>query len=150
VAVSRFAPTLERQMFLKTDAIVAVSNHLMLWVGQLGEADLLAYVDEPGGRTDGRPQSKFAEDLGRFYDHDFLWAQAAPEASSIRDLADRIGIRDAELVSELADRVADVGPISCFLILWNYRNKRPLPQRFAGGKLRFIGSWAYPAPYTDD
>lgn len=137
-------------MFLKTNTVVPASNHMMLWVGQLGEAELLAYVEEPGGRIDEKPQSKFAEDLGRFYDHDFLWAQAAPKAGSIRDLAARIGIRDAELVDELSARVADVGPISCFLILWNYRNERPLSQRFAEGKLLFVGSWGYPAPYTDD
>jgi hypothetical protein len=137
-------------MFLVTDSVIPASNYMMLWVGQLGEAELLAYVDEPGDRIDGQPQSKFAEDLRWFYDHDFLWAQASPKSGSIRDLAHRIGIQDAELVDELESRVVDIEPISCFLILWNYRNVRRLTQQFANGKLRFVGSWAYPAPYTDD
>jgi hypothetical protein len=137
-------------MFLRTEDIIPASNHLMLWVGDLTDEELLGYLNEPGGQIDGKPQSRFAEDLLRFYDHDFLWAKASSEPVSIRELAIKIGIEDQELIDDLEQRVPIGEQITCFLILWNYRNLRPMTQRFANGKVRFVASWPYPAPYTDD
>jgi hypothetical protein len=137
-------------VWLKTDAIIPASNHMMLWVGQMSETELSDYIDEPGGRIDGQPQSRFAEDLLAFYDHDFLWGQANSSMISIRGLAEKNGITDPKLIAKLESSVSPSEPISCFLILWNYRNLKPLTQKFANGKLRFVGCWSFPAPYTGD
>jgi len=131
-------------------AIIPESNNAMVWVGGLSEDELSEYIEEFGGGLEGAPQSNFARDLGQFYDHDFLWAKAAAREVSISELAGSLGIKDDQLVQELESIVPGNSKYRCFILLWNYRNTAKLEQRFANGKLRFAGAFAYRAPYSDD
>lgn len=135
-------------MFLRTDSIIAIQDHAMIWIGNMTESDIADYLDEPGGRIDGLPQSKFAEDLLRFYDHDFLWAVSTEVAVPAADLLSKAGISDAAIRRHIESQGFGVGVFSALIVLWNYMNTLPLDQPFAGGKLQFVGSCSCHSPLS--
>lgn len=135
-------------MFLHTKSIVATENAAMIWLGNMSDLELEEYLDEPGGRIDGLPQSKFAEDLLRFYDHDYLWAVAEKSPIPVADLVLKTGIADASILKFIEKQGFGERCFSTLFVLWNYENILPLDQSFAGGKLQFIGSCDCVSPLT--
>lgn len=126
-------------------------HHLIAWVGTLTPDQLDAYLDEPGDRADDEPYSDFMGDLGRWCDHDFIWAEASEQPLDIVSLARKNGIDNPALIAELAQRVAPQTAWSCLLILWNARllDSRSRPSDLNGGRLLCIGSWEHESPLTD-
>jgi len=124
------------------------TDFLIAWTGSLKPHELADYLHEPGGCGDNEPQSMFARDLGRAYDHDLIYAQAADEVSSIEQLAQLNYITDSQLVEELESNTADEN-VNCFIVLWHAKRTDPRDREFAGGRLRCIGSWQHPSPFGD-
>ncbi len=126
-------------------------HHLIAWVGTLTPAQLDAYLDEPGDRADDEPYSDFMRDLGRWCDHDFVWAESSEQPLDIGSLARNNGIDDPALIDELSARVAPHATWKCLIILWNSRliDSRSRPRDLDGGNLVCIGSWEHESPLTD-
>ena len=130
------------------DVVVGVANHLTAWVGELTPNDLAEYLEEPGEADERAPQSRFGADLGLWYDHDWVFAQASETPVSLRDLARANGIEDRELIEEM-ERRWPKGFAMCFIILWNSKLSFTAEQSFAGGRLKCIGTWPHASPVSD-
>ena len=103
---------------------------------------------EAGGAGDDEPMSRFARDLGRWYDHDFVWAEAADEPTAVRKLCRLNGVEPGEFVDEI-EAGAGSGKASSLLVLWNARLVGSSDRTFAGGGLECIGCWPRKSPLTD-
>lgn len=139
-------------MFNESNWFKSVNNSLIAWVGDLNDSQLDDYLDEPGDCLDSEPQSKFGSDLGRWYDHDFIYAEASDKPLHIRLLAEKNCIDDEALISELESRARELNITSahCFIILWNAQIIGDERRVFASGKLSCLGSWEHESPLTDD
>jgi hypothetical protein len=135
-------------MYIHTDAIIAIQDHAMIWLGNMSDSEITEYLDEPGGRIDGLPQSKFAEELLRFYDHDFLWAISSEVAVPVSELLLKAGITDNQIQRHIEEQGFGGGTFSALIILWNYMNIIPIDQSFADGKLCFAGSCSCQSPLS--
>lgn len=134
--------------FASTPFFELKDHYLIAWVGDMNVAELDAYLDAPGGVGWNEPHSLFAADLGRFFDHDFVYSQASDSQKTIRELAVENVIDDELLIKELEEHVGSGASIKCFVILWNARKQAGAPNQFADGKLRCVGSWTHTAPLT--
>lgn len=121
---------------------------MTVWVGTLTIEALDAYLDEPGGAADDAPISAFCADLGRWYDHDFVWAEAVDLPTDVGTLCALHGVEPEAFVDEIR-RAAGTGQASAVLILWNAKVVASVERSFAKGKLRCLGSWPREAPLTD-
>lgn len=118
-----------------------------VWVGDLDVSELQTYLEEPGGASDGEPFSLFAADLGAWYDHDFIYAQASDEPVSCRRLCELNGIDSLSLIDEIARRHPD--DALALLVLWNARVADDAEHEFAEGQMVCLGSWEHEAPISD-
>ena len=135
-------------MFDENRFFDSIDNHLIAWVGSLNEEGLRAYLDEKGSSGTNAPQSLFAVDLGRAYDHDLLTGQASPSAATIESLARLNSLDDSQLVHELSKRATAIPHVSCFLVLWNAKRVDPQDRWFADGRLICVGSWRHASPFN--
>ncbi len=139
-------------MYFESPAFEPAQDHLIAWVGDLTTEQLRAYLEEPGGLGDNEPISEFSRDLGRWYDHDHVWARASDTPVTIEKLAEANFIDDETLISELAGRTAraSVGKVRAFIILWNAKLTQLQPHSIAGGRLFCVGFWGHDSPLADD
>src|SRR5690349_15782220 len=135
-------------MFLHSPFIEPEDHWVTVWLGQLNSDELEQYMHKPGGAGDNDPISDFSRDLGRWYDHDYIWRQATDKAVSTRTLCELNGINDS-LVDEIECRSGDVF-FKCLLVLWNSRVITMDKRVFAGGELTCLGSWPHESPITDE
>lgn len=136
-------------MFSENPFIEPVDNWLTVWLGELDESELEEYLDEPGGVESNAPISVFGNDLGRWYDHDFIWMEGASEPISVNEICVLNGIDSQDLIDEIVKR-SNSSTTKSLLILWNakminFEDKR----NFAEGRLKCIGSWQHTSPLTD-
>ena len=124
------------------------NDWVTVWVGSLDVNELEDYIGEPGGVADDEPNSKFSKDLGRWYDHDFIWAEAAKKEQVIKGLFEENGIDDDDLISEVEVR-SQSSNVKCFLILWNAKKIAIDSRVFADGKITCLGSWQHESPLVD-
>ena len=138
----------KQTMFLHSPFFEPASNWVIVWIGDLNIDQLEEYLDEPGGAGDDEPISQFCRDVGRWYDHDFIWSEGATEPLPIRKLCERNGVEPTEFVDKI---VESSGPrdATSLLVLWNARKICDADRAFAGGRLRCIGCWEQEAPLTD-
>lgn len=126
----------------------SVDHWVIVWVGDLTTQELEEYLNEPGNADNEQPISAFARDLGRWYDHDFIWSEATGEKVSVRKLCELNGVQPPEFAAEI-ERRAGSGEVSSLLILWNAKQLEGKTQEFARGRLKCIGCWAQESPLTD-
>lgn len=113
-----------------------------LWAGDLSKDDLERYLEERS--ADEGWTSDFREDLGRFYDHDWLTIGASEEPLSIPDLLAKLGYRDADFPALMKAVRANAPPEhfrSVVLLLKARATPFMSEAEFCNGRLRFIGSW---------
>lgn len=123
-----------------------VDDWVTVWIGGLGPEELDDYLDEPGGAGDNDPISKFANDLGMWYDHDFIYAEAADTPVPVRELCLQNDIDSVELVDEM-ERRGMGRKANCMIVLWNARVLEwPSRRLFSDGRLICIGSWEHVSP----
>ncbi len=72
-------------MYFENPMFKPEDNWVMVWAGRLNRDELDDYLNEPGVGDD-EPISKFSEDLGRWYDHDFIWYEGLMEQTTIEEL----------------------------------------------------------------
>ena len=135
-------------MYFENPFFESVDHKVLVWHGDLNVAELGDYLEEPGGAGENEPISKFCVDVGRWYDHDFIWAQAHDEDVTIRKLCELNGMQPLEFVAEIEEHGGGVMG-KCILVLWNAERLDDSPRLFAGGRLRCIGCWERESPYTD-
>lgn len=133
-------------MFFENPFFEPATNWLIAWVGELDHDGLDAYLDEPGHAADNEPISKFSKDLGTWYNHDFIWSQAAPNRVSAQEICGLNGIED-DLIDEIVQRTND--EVRCLVILWNAKQISAGSRDFADGKLKCLGSWPHQSPLAD-
>lgn len=138
-------------MYCEHPVFEPAENHLVVWVGTLDTEQLEGYLNEPGDADDTEPISRFAQDLGRWYDHDHIWAQATEEVCCLKELAEANGIDDELLIEELTANANErsAGAVSCLIILWNAKLLDKPMRPFAEGRLVCLGSWAHASPLAD-
>lgn len=115
-----------------------------VWAGELTPAQLRDYRQER--EDDDEWTSGFRQDIGGFYDHDYLSSKASETPMTLRALVDALGFRSekyphlARALQAHADQRAN-----CVIILWCARAHDDLASRnFAGGRLAFLGCWEVP------
>ena len=135
-------------MFFENPFFEPVDHWVIVWIGDLNIEQLDEYLEEPGGAGDNEPISEFCRDLGRWCDHDFIWAEGSNESVTIREICDLNGVEPDEFVREIEEQAGEART-KCLLVLWNARIIDDSPRLFADGKLRCIGSWQRQAPLTD-
>jgi hypothetical protein len=123
----------------------SAEDWLIAWAGMLSAEELEMYLHEHPGTKDNAPQSAFAADLGRAYDHDLINGHASDESTSLRHLTELNGLDDEALVKDLESRCAR--EVRCYLILWNAKRTDSQDRLFANGKLHCLGSWQHPSPF---
>ena len=133
-------------MFDRDRFFDSADGHLIAWAGQLAVDGLAGYLDESSISGPDEPQSAFARDLGRWYDHDFIYAQASDQPATLTQLAAQNYITDSELIGELEEH-GNGQLFNCFVILWNARPVASNDRRFADGELACIGDWAHASPF---
>jgi hypothetical protein len=126
----------------------SIDHWVIVWIGDLKLEELEDYLDEPGNAADNEPISDFSRDLGRWYDHDFIWAEGSDEQVSLRKLCELNGVEPSEFVDEIEQRGGDVKARS-LLVLWNAKAIDESPRPFAEGQLKCIGCWQQESPLTD-
>ena len=135
-------------MFSENPFFESVDHWVIVWIGNLNVDELDNYLNEPGGAGDYEPISEFCRDIGRWYDHDFIWAEGVNDEVSIRKLCELNGEEPDEFVDEIAERSGDISAKS-LLVLWNARRIDESERNFADGRLKCIGCWERQAPLTD-
>ena len=137
-------------MFCEDPFFEPRDHSVIVWVGSISIDELEDYLDEPGGAADDEPISDFSRDLGRWYDHDYIWAEGTKTPVSVRELCRMNGVEPGTLVDEI-DRRCEGREARSLLILWTAEVRPQIGERtFANGELHFVGSWAQPAPLTDN
>ncbi|WP_309384972.1 hypothetical protein [Cerasicoccus frondis] len=136
-------------MFIDNPRFFPVDHKFILFAGELNEDQLQEYLDEPGGRLDHEPHSDFSKDLGRFYDHDYLYAEGSQEKKTIRELAILNGIEEEALIEKLERSCGKEKEFNCFIILWNAELIEGELHDLANGKLKIKGCWEHESPLTD-
>lgn len=134
-------------MFYENPCIEAVDHWVTVWIGDLDREELRRYLHEPGGALDNEPISEFSRDLGTWYDHDYIWAEAADQPIAVAALAQQNGIEAGSFLEQLLER-SGAAEVRALLVLWNARTTRE-EANLANGRLRCLGSWAEEAPLVD-
>ena len=136
-------------MFSDNPFVESVDDSLTVWLGDLDESELENYLDELGGVGDNDAISNFSLDLGQWYDHDFIWAEAVDESIPVKELCVLNGIDSESLINEIVKR-SHQDKIRSLLILWNSKEIAGIGKRdFANNRLHCIGSWEHESPLTD-
>ena len=135
-------------MFSESNSFAEYSDYLIAWTGYLNQRELEEYIHEPGGRNDNEAQSDFGQDLGRWYDNDFIAAIAENSASSIKSLVKKLYSDDELLIDEIEQHANSLGinEPTTIIILWNAKLLKPMEQNFANGKIIYLGSWTHTSP----
>ena len=105
-------------------------------------------MDEPGGVDDDAPISEFSKDIGRWYDHDFIWMEASNQELPVIELCKLNGIDSDELINAIAAR-SKTEKVKSLIILWNSRIISEDTRLFAKGEMYCLGSWEHTSPLTD-
>lgn len=121
-------------------------QQIIAWAGYLSQSELEKYLAESCDVSPDGPQSEFAHDLGRWYDHDCIYAQASDRSTSLAHLAAQNFITDSRLVDQL-EKHGGGHFYKCFIILWNAKRVDDSDREFAHGKLAYIGSWISDSPF---
>lgn len=127
-------------MFLSNPFFEPLNDSVIVWIGSLNSRELEDYLDEPGGAGNNEPISDFCRDVGRWYDHDFIWCEASDTPTSVGTLCEMNGVEPIEFKEAIVKRSGDAEE-TCLLVLWNARQIDDSGRSFAGGKLRCIGCW---------
>jgi len=135
-------------MYAENPYFTCIDHWVTVWVGDLDEAGLEAYLEEHGV-DDNAPISDFSKDLGCWYDHDFIWYEASETPLPLALLCQLNGIDSEALIKTIIER-SNADKASSLLLLWNAKIKIDDGRSFAKGKLRCLGSWEHPSPLTDD
>lgn len=136
-------------MFYCKPFVDSLENWVTVWIGDLNEEEMAEYLDELGGVSDNEPISKFSKDLGRWYDHDFIWCECSDDKLTVLEQCINVGIESNSLQQEIINS-SPVDKIKSILILWNSKVIYDLDKRvFAGGQLICLGSWSEESPLTD-
>ena len=135
-------------MFSDNPYFESVDHWVIVWIGDLDVDELDDYLDEPGGAGDNEPISEFCRDVGRWYDHDFIWAEGVNDEVPVRKLCELNGVEPNEFVNEIVERSGNAGAKS-LLVLWNAKRTDESERFFADGRLKCIGCWEREAPLTD-
>lgn len=138
-------------MYFDDSIIETVDHHIVVWVGDLTSDELDAFLDEPGGCAANQPHSEFMRDIGKWCDHDFLWAESIPSPGSINDLITACGIDDESLIQQLQSRAIGLGAVQSLVALWNAKlsESTARPRDIHAGRLKCLGSWRQESPLTD-
>ena len=135
-------------MYLDNPFFEPKDDCVIVWLGSLAPEQLDDYLDEPGGASDNEPISRFCRDLGRWYDHDFIWSEAADEPTTVPELCNLNGVEPDNFIDEIVER-AGRDKASSLLILWNAYIIGSSDRPFADGELDCIGCWERKSPLTD-
>jgi hypothetical protein len=135
-------------MFLSNPFFEPANDWVIVWLGDLNMDELDEYLDEPGSVGHDDPISAFCRDLGRWYDHDFVWSEGVDEATSVLRLCEMNRVEPVEFMQAIVERSGD-GDAMCLLVLWNARKIDNAERSFAAGRIRCIGCWEQEAPLTD-
>jgi len=137
-------------MNIVTSTLLPQSNHVVFFVGSLAPEELDDYLLEDRGQKHGGYASRFSFDLRRFYDHDFISAQASPKPVQLSELIAAHNLGDEKLGLEMQRRFGASVLLRCFILLWNYVPTSIFPSAFCAGRLLFVDDWEWDAPFSDD
>lgn len=135
-------------MFITDPFFMPANDWVIVWVGELNSSELDEYLNEAGDAGPNEPISKFCSDLGRWYDHDFIWYEAVDEFTSIQRLCELNGVEPTEFRDAIIERSGRANS-RCLLVLWNAKMIADDMRRFAEGRLRCIGNWEQKSPLSD-
>lgn len=135
-------------MFNKNSIIEPEDNWVSVFAGDLNRTELNIYLDEPGGKSDFEPISLFSKDIGRWYDHDYIWCEASDMLLPVEELCRNNGIDSEELITEIMKSNKDKRR-KCIILIWNYKVTNNRTNFDISPKVECLGSFEHEAPFCD-
>lgn len=133
-------------MFATAPYIELLDDWVCVWIGDLTEPEVDAYVRETRSPDPEGPNSEFSRELGSWYDHHQLWGGAVAHPLPIAELAETVGVQPPRVVSEIGRRGGSTTNARCVLVLFRAKVASDDRRAFAGGRLRLLGCWQESSP----